>query len=192
MEKPLVLVHVSGRRVAWSMDPLWFPRERASGPAFRKAQRRGRAGSGRESADALIRRLLRDGEVRGVLVTGQGIRAAYVTRQGGGSLRTVWSDTPEYWPTLDRNGAYAQARANGTAGVVYGAEALDQVLAGGIVPERDWRAEEAAARARKEARAPSLEDRARAGRVFDPAQVNDRATRRTPSHVRFLRTRNVA
>lgn len=170
-EMPLVLVHVAGRRVAWSADPLWFPRDKARGDAFNRARRHGLAGWSKERADHVVRRLL-SGAVRGVLVTGQGIRAAYVTRPAvGGSIRTAWSDSPEWWPTIERNQEYARARAAGRAGVVYGADALLEVLHGGIVEARDWRAEEAAARARKASRAPTLEERARAARTVSGSRI---------------------
>jgi hypothetical protein len=161
---PLSLVHVSGRRVSWSSDPTWYPRGKARGPEYSSARRAGKAGQSRERADRVIVRLLTSGAVRGVLVTGEGARVAWATRTESGLYRTAWGTIDEkigWWPTNEPKGPeYERARDLGLAGVVYGLEPLREVLAGGIVPERDWRGEIARAQARKPA-APSLEDLAR-------------------------------
>lgn len=163
-EMPLCLVHVSGRRVAWSSDPRWFPRDRARGDEYSRARRRGRAERVRESADTVIVRLLQSNTVRGVLVTGEGMRAAYVTRSAMG-YRVAWSEAADWWPSGDASSPnYTRARDAGLAGIVYGLDALREVLAGGIVPERDWREEAARSAARQAAKVPSLEDQARARR----------------------------
>ncbi len=184
---PLALVHVSGRRVSWSSDPTWYPRAKARGPEYSKARRTGRAGQSRERADKVITRLLTSGTVRGVLVSGDlGERVAWVRRSDVGLYRTAWAQIEAgagWWPTSEASGPeYKRAHDLGLAGVVYGLDALRETLAGGIVPERDWRTELEQARSRKAAQipqVPTLEDRARAD-LTSASGVRARVSARAP------------
>jgi hypothetical protein len=127
----VAVVHVRGKRVAWSLTPSWSPLASAKSGRYRDAASGGLAGVQRAGVPDLVRRLLRVKGVRGVLVHGTGgDRMVYVTTPpDGGSLRSAWSSTPSWSPFEDARSASGRAaREAGLAGVGVGVQGLIDAL----------------------------------------------------------------
>ncbi len=128
------VVHVSGGRVAWSLTPTWSPLAPAEGPAYEAARAASLAGVElHEKAHRAIRLLL-NRKVKGVLVHGTAGRTLFVSRpMKGGSIRTAWSDTPDWDPMESgRTAAYLRAQARDEAGIAVGVEGLKACLSVGF------------------------------------------------------------
>jgi hypothetical protein len=127
----VAVVHVRGKRVAWSLTPSWSPLGSARTARYQDAAKGGLAGVQRRGVVDLVRRLLRVKGVRGVLVHGTGgDRMVYVTTPpDGGSLRSAWSATTSWSPFEDARSASGRAaRAAGLAGVGVGVQGLIDAL----------------------------------------------------------------
>lgn len=127
----VAVVHVRGRRVAWSVSPHWNPASAAMGPAWDAASAAGEAAVGREKPHRVVRDLLNAG-VKGVLVFSDSARIVYVVRPDkGGSIRAAWSEDVGWNPiSSGRSTAYARAHALGKAGITYGVGGLKEALTG--------------------------------------------------------------
>jgi hypothetical protein len=138
----VAVIHVRGKRVAWSLTPAWSPLASAKSARYRDAAAAGLAGVQRRGVVDLVRRLLRVEGVRGVLVHGTGgDRMVYVTTpEDGGSLRAAWSATQAWSPFEDaRSSAGRAARAAGLAGVGVGVPGLiDALSAPEVSGEHTW------------------------------------------------------
>ena len=126
----IAIVHVHGRRVAWSRVRDWSPVGVAVGPEYDRARVLGLAGTTKSPAHEVVRTLLRG--ARAVLVHGTGSdRLVHVTGTGhkGGSIRTAWSETGAWAPhETGWSAAYQAAQAQGEAGIGYGLAALRGAL----------------------------------------------------------------